>query len=356
MQRAELINNLQNVAPALSENTLIPLLTHFWFTGKQLMAFNDQIALAMPYRSEFKGAVPSKLLDLLRVGGESRDEVMELNANSGTHLKVRVGRSRLQLAMLEPQFVFELPPATVNPSQPLNKLIAAIEHCLVSVGTDTSAPEYLGITLEQEDDRIAMYATDGGSLSHMVIRAGLTLPDERVILPASFCRQMLRLAQANGDGPATFAFGQRTSGGSPERYALFLAGDAVLYGRLLESRSPLPFHQVIGDYLPAQYRDQLIPVPREFADALERAFIVCDPQRKRMELKVEGGRLKLLAQTDVEEVSEAIPFRGHDDVTLSVEPRLIRRGLPLADKMMFSDRCVVLADKKGRRLYLVSCG
>jgi hypothetical protein len=43
-----LIAKLQMVEPARSANPILPILNHYWFTGKQLMAFNDTIALAVP--------------------------------------------------------------------------------------------------------------------------------------------------------------------------------------------------------------------------------------------------------------------------------------------------------------------
>lgn len=377
MKRAVLISKLETVKPALAVNQLIPLLTHFWFTGKQLMAFNDQIAIAIPYPTDFKGAVSSKLLELLQVkgGGASVEVVSDGRGNLVVQSLTRKakdgplkpGKGRIRLAMLDPEFIFKMPvPEDTTPKNGAMKdLINGMEHCLLSVGSDTSAAENLGVTFEKDPDdprRTILYSTDTQTICRAYIRStnAVQLP-HRAIVPGLFCEQMLRLyrAMSNEDREAGLASFRITSRhvqgtGVTERFALFTAGPATLYGRLLETRSPFDFADVLRHHLPKQYEDKLVPFPDRLRGAIERAFIVCDEQRKRVEIKVAGGRLHLTSQSDHEEVKDDLLFKSHDNISVNIEPRFLRRASTSFDQILVAPLCIVLAKSERGMLYLVS--
>jgi hypothetical protein len=101
---AILIAKLATVQPAVAINQMLPLLTCFWFTGRQLMAYNDAIALAVPYRSDFSGAVPGLLLPWLKLG-YFNDRKFKITA-ADAHLQVTDDRTSFTLAMLGDRFSF----------------------------------------------------------------------------------------------------------------------------------------------------------------------------------------------------------------------------------------------------------
>jgi hypothetical protein len=95
----DLIAKLEQVEPAVAINRLIPELTCFWLTGSHLVAYNDQIALAVPFTTDFQGAVPGKLLPLLKAASFDRDGIKPL-AHNHDHLLIEAERVRMKLAML----------------------------------------------------------------------------------------------------------------------------------------------------------------------------------------------------------------------------------------------------------------
>jgi DNA polymerase III sliding clamp (beta) subunit (PCNA family) len=374
MRRADLISNLETVKPALAVNQLVPLLTHFWFTGKRLMAFNDQIAISIPFQNdEIKGAVPAKLLELLRVkdGGTEVDVTSDGRGNLIVRRLTRrnkeapwkPSKGQIRLAMLDPEFIFKMP--EVERAEPaangaIKDLIDGVDHCLLSVGSDTSAAEHLGVTFEKDPTdsrRVVLYSTDSSTLSRAFIRStnAIQLP-HRAIVPGLFCQQMLRLYRELSDkSRASFRIGSRqVREGVTDRFALFTAGPAVLYGRLLETRSPLDFVHVLGYHLPKQFEDKLVQFPDRLRGAIERAFIVCDAQRKSTTIKVEGGRLSLTSVSDNEEVKDDLPLKDHDNISVTLEPRFLRRATAGLDQILVAPLCVVLSNKGGSKLYLVS--
>src|SRR5262245_20559069 len=189
----ELIAKLEQVEPAVAINRLIPLLTHFWLTGDKLVAYNGNIALAVPFATEFAGAVSAKLLPFLKAASFDRD-IKPISRNHD-HLLIDGDRVRMKLGMLPPKFLHVMPSRQRNSNasaSAMAALIASVAHCLVSVGTDTSRSEHLGVTLEPENDRVMLYATDEATISRACVSDGWGL-SERAIIPAAFCHQMLRL-------------------------------------------------------------------------------------------------------------------------------------------------------------------
>lgn len=346
MKRTDLVVKLKRVEPALSKNPIVPMLTQFWFTGEQLMAYNDQIALAVPLQTDFKGAVSDKLLHLLEA---SHFEDLELVVEDNILLVKRPnGRAVIKLALTAPDFLFTMPrPGRAFRNTP--RLIQAIEHCLMSVGTDTSKSEYLGVTVVPENDRFGIYSTDGNTISRARIKGeGSPLP--RAILPGEFCRQMVSLA-GTGDEQSSYSFtiAQRDQ----EQFGLFVMEDTVLYGRVIATNSPLNFAGILANLIPSRAED-LVAIPEQFGGAVERACIVCDADRGHTMIKVGDGKIQLRSQSEGEaDVEDVLPIsRDHPAVSIKVEPKLLKRASAF-ESLLIRETCVVMA--KGSRLYLIAC-
>src|SRR5262245_60463233 len=95
--RLALVEILAKLAPALAKDERIPVLTNFWFTGQEAMAFNDVIAVAVPWPSDFKGAVPGKALFALLTASAAKDVTL---AKTGAGLGVKAGRMNAKLALM----------------------------------------------------------------------------------------------------------------------------------------------------------------------------------------------------------------------------------------------------------------
>jgi DNA polymerase III sliding clamp (beta) subunit (PCNA family) len=351
-----LINRLEKVEPALAINQLIPLLTHYWFTGTHLMAYNDQIGLQVPMKTEFRGAVPGKFLELLKVKSTStsknKPDKIELSGST-SELVVKQGRrTNFRLAMLEPNFVFKMPEQARQ--QPLSMksidaLVDAFSHCLISVGRDTSTIEQLGITLEPKGNNVDLYATDGATISRSKLAPGTIRLEARAIVPTKFCEQMIALYRAKRT-QCDFEVGIA----GQTRYALFKAGQTSLYGRLLESRNPLNFEGTVAYHLPRDHSSKLVKVPGALHAALERACIVCDAQRRLTHMILDNGRMVLKSKSDTEEVTDELlyPHNGASRLEVKLEPKLLKKAEDY-DKMMVHGPCVIMA--KGQSVYLVSC-
>jgi DNA polymerase III sliding clamp (beta) subunit (PCNA family) len=347
MKRTELVDKLKKVAPALSKNPIVPILCNFWFTGEQLLAYNDQIALAVPMRTDFKGAVSDKLLHLLEA---SHFEDLELAVEDNVLMVKRTnGRAAIKLTLTAPDFLFTMP----RPGRGItgvSSLVRAIDHCLLSVGTDTSKSEYLGVTVVPEDDRFGLYSTDGNTISRARIKSnGNELP--RVILPGEFCRQLVSLFDSGDDESrqCSFEIAQRDQ----EQYGLFTTDGIILYGRVIATNSPLNFSAILANLIPSRAAD-LVAIPEQFSGAVERACIICDKDRGHVTIKIADGKMRLRSQSEGEaDVEDVLPIsRNHPSVSIKVEPRLLKRGGSF-ESMLIRESCVIMS--RGSRLYLIAC-
>jgi DNA polymerase III sliding clamp (beta) subunit (PCNA family) len=350
-----LIAKLQMVEPALSKFPTIPLLTHFWFTGKQLMAFNAGIALAVPMLTDFRGAVPGKLLKLLQTAGF--DDDIEL-ASRTDHLIIsnrHSSRVRIKLTMLPPNFLFQMPkrkPAPAN-LHDIAQFIDAIQHCLLAVSTDTAAaefPEFLGVTLVPNHNRLDLCGMKKNMICRAQIDAAAALNiRQRAILPRAFCEQMVRLYADLSElekGRTGFAiYG---------RHALFGAGDALLYGRLLETRSPLDFISVLDRIVTSDVEASLVDIPKDFCEAAGLASLICDEERLPAKLTVQSGQLSVSAQSDSVSSDYVLPIAdAHQNISVAVEPALLRRAKEFS-KMRISNSAIVFTDGTRQRLCALS--
>jgi len=316
MLRTDLLDKLQVIAPALSSVNLVPVLSHIWFRGNEVMAFNDSIAITTPLQTDFKIAVPGKLLlDLLKA---SRAKNIELRVENN-QIIMQAATAKVRLAMLtEEAFVFDMPEFTNNAFKVSKEFLAGIKNCMRSVDTDTSIPDQLGVTLIPTKDKLYMFSTNNATISRSVLRDVSNSIKSRVILSSSFCAQLLSLKEIdkleiNAD------------------YALAQAGNTFLFGRTIESPSPLDFASIIKDFTLRGYKEQLVAIPSKLQLILDRAVIMTEAsgiEKKPMQISVrERGRMNFLAESDHGRINDSMQIEEQqEEVTITAEPKLIRNG------------------------------
>jgi len=354
INRTQLINKLEVVAPALAAHNLVPQMTHFWFTGKTLMAYNDQIGISVPFKTDFQGAVPGALLSLLKT---STQKEVDLTATK-SELKVKSGRSNWSLAMMGPDcFIFTMPnphQSDVIGSKSMPRLMAALSGCLRSIGQDTSIPEQLGVTIVPNGNAVTLYTTNSTTISATKVKLSGDTAMPRVILSTQFCRQMLALAQP------TIVDKKEVIDASLlvfDNQVMLLTADATLFGRQITSERPYDFDKTITHHFPAPVRSKAAPIPGGLRAALERASIICDHKVDQVKaiMSVADGVLKIASKSDRGEAVDKLKLAGdHQDVSVAVEPQLLSIGLDDDfDHFILDGKSVVMTNERGD-IYLVS--
>ena len=340
MLRSELVSKLEIIAPAILPDSIVPALSHFWFTGERAMAYNETIALSIPLKTEFQGAIPGTLLKILKA---SRAKEVELTPGKDS-IEVKAARTRLKLVLLDPSvFSFTMPKTDSYGSldhKPGQRFLQAIDQLMISVGDDPLQPDQCGVTIIQEEDKALLFTTNRSTIAHVKLpELSLLKNGTRVILPTSFCQQMTKLQSP--------AMGLRINAD----HACFYSGKIEMWGRLLTSKTPLDFVSVTQKLLPDENDSTHIPI--SMSRVVERILIIADDKDSSMKMTVKNARCKFELSSSRGEIFDSVPFPDHPDVSVMIKPKWVK---PIGDftDMTLTDRCLTL--QKDNAFYMVATG
>ena len=336
MLRRDLTDCLDLVSPALAKNDIIPVLKHICFTGLEVICFNDQIGMSVPLKTEFVGGVPGKLLmDLLGASRAKEVEFIDKNAE----LEIKAASSRFKLPVMpEDSFVFDMPKPKDKPLPvPLGQFAQAIEGCLRSTSTDQSVADQQGITLIVDNDKLSLFSTNNATVSTNTLKlTGKPSFKERVILPALFCEQVVKLA------------GKNCKLEVHDDYALLSTPKGVCcFGRFLNSHKPIDFQEVVDSNLKGVVK-QLRPIPSKLRLMVERAIIITQTEKVLTTITVKDGIMRFESK-GTGDVIDSVQV-DQDDAELALDPKYLKVGMASfydADEtknglMLMTDRCFIM--------------
>lgn len=337
LERAMLLSKLETVAPALADNDLVPLFTHFVFTGSTLMAYCERLAISVPLKTDFKGAVPGKImLDMLRASGAKN---VDLQDASGW-LRIKAAGANIRLPMMPADGTFKMP----APAQSINDLaaepsnfFAAVDDCLQSVAPYATQPDLLGITMIPTNGRASLFSSNNSTLSHSTFKLKYKMKN-RVILSADFCRQVLRMQKD----------AEKTALEIRDGYAMFSAGSSQLYGTLVNTNNPLNYDQIIQRVHVAHSDKSLCEKPKGLARVLDRAVLITDIAGRDVSTKItlEKGKARFESESERGKVVDVLPL-PHPNISVSMKPSLWRGGYDRYEKFRITDRAVVMTHENG---------
>jgi DNA polymerase III sliding clamp (beta) subunit (PCNA family) len=351
MERTKLLELLNLVEPALSDQNLIPVLQHFWFTGQNLVAYNDQIAISVPCLTEFAAAVPGDTLLSMLKASLARNVELTLDDKGVLHITLSAAKLKLPTLPAE-SFIFDMPEFPDTKSLPGGNtrelFIRALDECLMSVSNDTSIPDQLGVTVIPKDKTLLLFSTNFSTLTHARLEVnGVTSLKQRIILSRPFVQQFVKLAEATGEEDIHLVL--------RKDHALASFGDVQLFGRLIASEHPINYEKLMQDHLPENYEKMLIDIPPKLKLILQRAIIVSDNKvdQQKTKITLKDGTIKFFSRSDKGEVDDTLPAtKGQKEVSLQVEPGLMLKGVEEFDQYLLHEKSVVMT--KAGVLYMVA--
>jgi DNA polymerase III sliding clamp (beta) subunit (PCNA family) len=307
-----------------------------------MMAYNDRIGISLPFRSEFKGAIPGALaINWLKA---SKAEPLEFSSD-GRDLVIKAASAKLRLAMIGPDaFVFTMPKMQDDGVKPLtDEFLDGLSGCMRSVSTDGSVADQLGITIIPEGRELLLFSTNNHTLSYVRMPSGAFSMRRRTILPAAFCEQLLALAK---DDEARLVVTDKCVQAS--------IGDVMLYGRLIESAQPLDFRKLIDSHIPNGGIKKMIDIPTKLEHILMRATILTEAERTTTKITVRGDKMDFYCRSDLHghEYKDVLQVKDHPQVEVSLDSKLLQLGYGYFDKMLLTDRCAIMA--KDQSFYMVA--
>jgi DNA polymerase III sliding clamp (beta) subunit (PCNA family) len=316
-----------------------PILDHFCFDGKTVVAYDDIVALRTPCKVGIEGALPgSKLLSIL---ASSTAEEVACTVD-GSEATFKIGRTRLKLQSLPSEdFLFKEPDKQGEKLPLDDQLRKCFDLAIRSADPDQSSGTRTGVTIAFEKKKVTFYSTNNLSLFRMTAsHKSPSLAGKAFILPERFYSLLLKLGEnailtftnkgdVIGVSEATELFGHVVSGADAKQF------DAVFDRSNLED----------------------IPkadIPAALIGCLQRAAIV---SKELTKLTYAEKRLSLFTESQGCQVQDSVKlYLGEEAIEVYTGVECLLRYLDVAKRIGISKGCIVLEGEGFQVLIAVRTG
>lgn len=334
MKRAEFVEILRKVEPALSSKDAVPVQSCFCFDGKSVLAYDDVVAMQAPCEVELAGGLKGKvLLPFLQT---SRAKEVELSTADGDGLRevtIKAGRSRLKLPLVDDSDVsFKFPTGKgATEVKPGTEFKAALQRALVSLGSDPGVGWQFGVTLVW-GKRPVLYSSDNRGACKITFRdPGFAGDNKPMVLPPQFCRLLVGLA--SGDDLELLLLHQQWT------EARFASG-LRLFSRTVTEVDTKSYEELFDG---TKGIEPLV-IPDGLERCIDRSKIIAgfmmDPYAT---LRVKEGKLRLHTESAAGVAADTLSLSGaHDDIEVKVAPEILARALPYSTGFAVRDEFVYL--------------
>ena len=335
ISREAMLGSLDIIRPAVASKDLVEELVHLWFDGTTVMAYNDKVGIEVPMKTDFVGGLRGSLVLGMLGASRAKEVVLEPVKGKDDQMRMTAAAAKITLPLLpEERKVWEFPDTKRAQMSVISAdLIGALEKALVTVGTDISVADQLGVTLISDGNTLCLYSTDSNSMTECLVPKPKDYKGDRVILSSEFCEQLVRLCKNGGHLSVLkdCVIAENPSG-------------TRLYGRLIESTRPLRFVEVIERILPPKHKDKMIAIPSRTKLILERLSVLLEGHPgHRTTMGIAEGALYVEAKTAYGELSEDVKIEGeHAEVEVEIDHSLIKRVLPYATQMLLVETALIL--------------
>jgi hypothetical protein len=351
MDRNNLVAGLKMVDPARSDK--LGIAKGFWFTGKRLLAYNAEIAISVPCKTEWQGSLQETLLPLL-----NSSQAPEVNFEPGADgiVLVKAGASKFKLnsnAIEDVTFRMPKMPEDVSFAvKDIPEFLYALKVCTRSLGNDVSETEFKGITFIAKGKTLHMFGWERVTMTHAQVPIKGDMGFERVLIPTGVVNQLLRIT----DGATELQLS------IDDKRLICKCGDVTFWGRIEDQeRNPRDFLGQVAQIKEAA--TQLIRIdahhfPR-LSGMLERACIITQSALDVTKTKITWADNKcfFLSKSTrgiAEEAAAPAKDAGkHPDVVVNVDPERMQRGLDLT-RMLATPLAVLFANDDDTIHYFVS--
>lgn len=351
METKTLIEALRNVDPARSVTNSAEVMKTFWFTGKRVMTFNGGIALAVPFKSEFVGAIQATLFPLLASSAAQECEFVPTDKG----VTVKAGSSKFKLLTMDPEkFNFALPkfPETSMPIVDVGKFLIALKACKRSLGSEMSESAFKGITMIPEGKVLHMFGYDRLTLTHCQVKLRGEVGWSRVVVPTAVVDQLIRITE--GATELTLAI--------DDKILLANCGGVILWGALEDQDRK---NRDFVDQSRAYKKDATSTIDvsdkkfaKKFPMMLERSVIISADavESTKLRITIAENKINFYSKSTRGVVEDSIlPPAGqkHHDVEIRVPPARLLQGLELGS-LSITDKAAILSNHDQSISYLIA--
>jgi DNA polymerase III sliding clamp (beta) subunit (PCNA family) len=325
MIREELLKKLNYTKSCLSNQSQVPVLSHFCFDDTKIMTFNGAQGIMVDFNSGVKGCIPGDMLYKL-ISSYASPDIKMIPADK--EVTVEASNSSMKLKTLpQADFPFKMPELKDIPSFEITQeFFQGISKCLFASGDDASELMQFGVTLVVTAERSALYATDKKRVSRFILSKALGITPFKLIMPKTFCELLVKVSSDFNSGTIyvgdTFIFLQCSGVG--------------LYSKFVKNA---PLFDFENHSFPYESNDKVKfqAVPDSFISCVERSLILLSGE---MDLEIcaeiSGTILLLSTRNSFGEVNDQIIFK-EDMGTLGFKcnPEFLKQALSSIDQIFF---------------------
>jgi len=188
LNRQEFIDILSTLKPALAKKDIIEQATHFVFTGKEIVTYNDKICIRYPLETTFKLSVKAE--EFYKVISNIKEEEIELDFNS-KELLVSSNSVKSGFVISEDEKIEELVGTIGEPSK-WHKLpedfLEGVSMCMFSASKNQTQGIFCCINIK--DDVIIACDNDNGIASQYFLDDKMK---ESFLIPAISVAELIKL-------------------------------------------------------------------------------------------------------------------------------------------------------------------
>jgi hypothetical protein len=347
-----LLDRLSIAAKALSPQSIVPLLAHFWFLGDgRVVAFNDVQAAEVLTDAKVNAAIPGELLHKI-LSTFAVASAWSLSRNE-SNVELKCEGSTIHLPYLplnDPPFSFPEGPPTDAISCG-EDFFNGLRRCLLSTGTKNERFQVRGVTIARSKTGIGLYSTDNVTLSrYEVVTNRIPLIKSPMMLPGQFCEQILTAYAMTGEnGPLLKLY--------PGAVTMEF-GEAVKCFSRLDIHATLEFESTVAVYFKPADVKYATKIPPELGNALARLATVSDSAKDKVSLWRFSPNSLVLRNRDVSGgfVEEHIKTKTNVEAEFSIDTALVARALKVTEEMVVvpGGKALALLGNKRRFLHMVA--
>ncbi|MCK5235410.1 MAG: hypothetical protein KAR06_00380 [Deltaproteobacteria bacterium] len=344
MIRKDLVNKLSKVKPCLGSDGFVPILTHFCFDKKRIVAGNGTQSIAVAFESDLNCAVPGDLL--YKLLSSFKDKSVKITEKTGkvnkVHIKTAGSSSHLGTLPADDFVIPEWDKDECDTIKVDAEFIKGIQQCFFSCSINPLLENQYGITLIISEKGSMMYATDGQRISSYDM-PGFKGKAKSIFLPRVFCELIVGLGETEG----TLCIGKN--------YILLDFGTAQVYSQLPADLEFIDFDEVIKSYYNGE---TLYDAPPALSDAVNRNLILTSSDTDHMiNIVTDGKNIELTSQSGHGIVRDEVEFpEDFDLLNFTMDGIYLKDALSAVDTMSFVPVAagVLFVGKKDNFLHLFS--
>lgn len=350
INRQDLLEVLQLVKPALSSKSIIAEFTHVWFDGHSLTATNDTgFGIRMPWSSDIIGGLPGTLLLGLLSNSKAKEVEFVADDKDDDRVILKMGKARAALTLLpiktingiykkqDRGWLIEQDELKGKSFRTTEEFTSVLSQVMISAETPKSKiAELTGVTLIR-DNGLHMFATDDDTVAWAMLKDdNFPLKEgKRITIPIPFIEQLLQEVGKGGSAEIriyknlVYAKGNR---------------NMEIFSNLVTVEEPTNLLKLGKS---AIENTKYVKIPARLKLALARAFSMLESSKESfVRIHIKSNVLRVVTKNDLAELKDSIALEGEvPDIETMLDPKLIKRGLPLCERMSIGKTTTVLSNK-----------